>query len=200
MESPELPFKDAGSDRLEHTSNAFHDIREQPTFLIGIGVMFSALFVFIMSSDATEIPSKLALLPYLLVLLSGILVSGAYIATLKPPAPQTFDPTPIKPDAPINHAVWPQEKTVQSLSVKLLELSHSHRRMLRIIRDTEGILAYQLADHLGFPREEVVYRCGELEQAQLIQVTCLKDFVYSLPEDHEMLFHRKTTQDILNLS
>ena len=203
MTITDLRLNETGSDRVAQTArvsqSAIAQLKAQPGLVSGILAALPAITGLIIIGVQAPLPSQLTFLPYALVLFSGIALSGAYLSSLKVPVKQSVvQATPT--EWQIDDTSWPQEKSLDSLATKLSDLSPSERKMLRIIRDTNGILAFRLADQLGFPRAEVVYRCSELARQELVRIEHFTDISYSLPEVQNILFQKRMIQDILNLS
>ena len=196
MTITDLRLNETGSDRVAQTArvsqSAIAQLKAQPALLIGI-------FAMLLIGVQVLSPSQFAFLPYALALFSGIVLSDTYLSSLKAPVKQSAVQSG-QTIWPIDDMSWPQEKSLNSLATKLSDLSPSERKMLRIIGDTNGILAFRLADQLGFPRAEVVYRCSELARQELVRIEHFTDISYSLPEVQNILFQKRMIQDILNLS
>ena len=202
MGDPNAPLKDVGAEGVKQVGKVLQNIvaqlSGQPTFLFGIAAMLLAIVGVIALALLPNLPTSLTWFPYALLVFSSILIGFAYLKTPPRSRRQQPDKTEDTTKQPLVEEVsWPQIKTVKSLASKLSKLSATQRQILRAISESNGIYVFQLSDRLRIEREELVYRCKNLERDELISISPLTDLLYDLPDGCKSLFEKKTIQEML---
>lgn len=86
-------------------------------------------------------------------------------------ASQTFTPEP--------EDSWPHTRTYDTLRMALRRLSETNKNIIRVVAGHQ-IYAGEVAAAVSLKRDELIYRCEELETQQLLHVDNLTDKRYEL--------------------
>ncbi len=211
MSGSNSPINDVGSASVKEVGKILQNIipylRKQPVFLFGIACMLLAIIGLVILALVPNAPTSLTLFPYALLIFGVILIVISTIAR-----PYYLQNPGVKADTKrdVDNTLVPraqqledqdshrQVKTVKSLAGELSNLSASQRKIMKVIAEENGIYVFQLMEKLNASRDEIVYRCKDLERMGLINILQLTDYSYEIPSEDRPLYQKKTIQEILN--